>query len=86
MAKRKAAPMRVYTPGEWADNAVIRQIVGRCHVAESNRKVVEYAVSRFRKGVWSGMSSLERREIIREVIKAHRHNRHVYSTVMRGRF
>lgn len=65
---------------------MISMIVGRCHVGESNRQVIRYLKSRFRKGAWRKMSRDQRKAIMREAIECHRANRELYVAVMTGRF
>ena len=69
-------------------NSAIRRIVDRCHVGESNRKVIRYFVSRLKAGhrTWRSLTSRQRRGILRDIIKTHALNRKVYLTVTSGRF
>ena len=62
----------------------VRSIVGRRHVAESNRTVIRYFVSRLKKGAWPKLGRGERKQWMRWVIAAHRENRELYRYVMRG--
>ncbi|HEX4545752.1 MAG TPA: hypothetical protein VH110_05290 [Candidatus Acidoferrum sp.] len=66
--------------------AMVRQIVGRCHVGQSNRAVIRYFVSRLKRGAWGKLSRDERKQWLRHVIDAHRENRGLYHAVMTGRF
>ena len=68
--------------------SAVDQIVGRCHVGDSHRKVIRYVISRlsnkhrgFRK-----MDRITRRFLLRAVIKSHDQNRAVYRDVVSGRF
>ena len=67
---------------------IIRQIVGRCHVNDSNRKVIRYVISRLRTGyaTFRAMSEKQRRLLMCEVIAEHQKNQALYSGVMRGRY
>jgi hypothetical protein len=67
-------------------NSLVRQMVARCHVAESNRTVIRYVISRLRKGyvTYRAMSREQRRLLLRETIAAHTENRALYRFVMRG--
>lgn len=67
-------------------NSIIRSIVGRLHVGSSNREVVEYAVSRLRKGAWQEMAPVARVAFIRDCIAAHEANRGLYEDVMGPRY
>lgn len=64
---------------------MIHQIVDRCHVDDSNRKVIRYVISRLRKGydTYHAMPKAQRRELMTLVIEAHRENRELYRAVMR---
>lgn len=63
---------------------MISLIVSRCHVADSNREVLRYVISRMKPGYWRGLSRELRREIMREVFEEHRLNRETYIGVMSG--
>jgi hypothetical protein len=63
---------------------IIRQIVDRCHVGQSNRSVIKYFVSRLRKGAWKLMPREDRKKYLRWVIQAHAENRSLYRMVMGG--
>ena len=65
---------------------MIRQIIGRCHVGETNREVCAYLVSRIKKSVWRKLPLGKRVSILREAIKCHAENRALYCQVMRGNF
>jgi hypothetical protein len=65
---------------------MIDMLVGRCHVGESNRAVIRYVKSRFKKGAWKKLGREKRKEIMRAVIESHKANRALYSAVMTGRF
>jgi len=69
-------------------NPIVRQIVSRCHVFESNRAVIRYLVSRLRNG-YAGFREIPRNRrhaLMRDAIKVHGSNRALYERVMRGRF
>lgn len=65
---------------------IVRQIVGRCHVGQSNRAVIKYFVSRLKHGhaTWRALSRVERKTWLRHIIRAHNENRGLYSYVMGG--
>jgi len=66
--------------------AIVRQIVGRCHVGDSNRAVIRYFISRLRHGyaTWASMPKAERRQWLGWIIETHRSNRALYRYVMGG--
>lgn len=63
---------------------MIEMIVGRCHVGQSNLAVIRYFLSRLKRGSWRKMDRSKRKDILRQVIKAHAANRGLYDYVMRG--
>jgi len=65
---------------------IIRQIVGRCHVGESNMSVLRYAVSRLKHGrkTFLSMPKASRRKFMTLCIHAHAENRDLYRAVMLG--
>ena len=65
---------------------IVRQIIGRCHVGQSNRAVIRYFVSRLKHGhaTWIALPKTERKQWLRYVIMAHAENRGLYSYVMGG--
>lgn len=67
--------------------SIVRQIVGRRHVGDSNRTVIRYFISRLKRGyaTWAGMPRAERKQWLRWVVEAHAENRGLYTFVMRGR-
>lgn len=67
-------------------DAIIRQIVDRCHVADSNLAVVRYFLSRMKPGAFWKLSKRKRRNMLAAVLKRHAENRAVYRLVMRGGF
>ena len=66
--------------------SIVFLIVGRCHVGESNTKVIRYFVSRLKPGAWRKLSREERKAVLRHVLHAHDVNRALYHAVMTGRF
>jgi len=66
--------------------AMVRQIINRCHVGQSNRAVIKYFISRLRNGhtTWRALPREERRQWLRWVISVHRDNRSLYRMVMGG--
>lgn len=65
---------------------MVNQIISRCHVGQSNRAVIKYLVSRFKRGAWRSLSRAERKKWMREAIRCHARNRRLYVAVMTGRF
>jgi hypothetical protein len=65
---------------------MIRQIVNRCHVSDSNRTVIRYIISRLRDGytTFRAMPRRQRRLLMRDAIAVHKANRALYTRVMRG--
>ena len=63
---------------------IVRQIVGRCYVGDSNRRVIRYTVSRLKHKyqTFKAMPREQRRDLMRQVIQAHRENRGLYRRVM----
>ena len=64
---------------------MIRMIVDRCHVGESNLSVIRYVVSRLKPGAWRRMEKSQRRYLVAECVKAHAENRELYGFVMGAR-
>lgn len=62
---------------------MIRMLVGRCHVSQTNREVVAYVAGLTSKS-WAALPGVDRRAIIRAIILEHRANRELYVAVMRG--
>lgn len=68
-------------------NPMIRMIVGRCHVSESNRAVILYAISRLRNGTTTflrDMDKTERKSFMRQCVLTHSENRRLYTFAMKG--
>lgn len=67
--------------------SIVRTIVGRRHVGESNRSVIRYFVSRLKRGyrTWHALPRAERKQWLRWIIQAHTENRGLYNYVMNGR-
>jgi hypothetical protein len=59
-------------------------IVARCHVGETNRSVLEYAISRLKPAFWKGKPLSWRVAFARACAELHRENRNLYRNVMRG--
>ena len=66
--------------------SIITQIVGRCHVGQSNRAVIHYVISRLKNKyiTFQAMPKADRRVLLSETIKEHQENRELYSYVMQG--
>lgn len=60
--------------------AVIRQIVGRVHVGDSNKEVADYAVSRLKKGA----NAHTKRKVRACAVRLHRENQKMYRQIYRG--
>lgn len=65
-------------------SAILRTIVGRCHVADTNRQVLEYAKSRLKPKAWREMPLSKRVTFARLCRQIHSENRELYRVVMRG--
>lgn len=67
---------------------MIKQVVDRCHVGDTNRQVIRFLISRLRNGyqTWIGMEREKRRLVMQECVRIHHENREVYRSVMNGRF
>lgn len=63
--------------------SVIRQIVNRCHIGDSNISVIKYVISRTNKGAWRKLDKLQRKELMLQAIKCHKENRKLYSFIQR---
>lgn len=70
---------------QFKNHPIIRQIVGRVHVGDSDEVVVDYAKTRLAKGAWASMSPADQRAFVREVKRVHAENRKTYQKVMTGR-
>ena len=63
---------------------IIRQVVDRLHVGDSDEKALEYARSRLNPGAYDAMTAARRRAFDREVLRVHHGNRALYTRVMAG--
>lgn len=63
---------------------MIRMIVGRLHVGESDRAVLDYVLSRLQNGVWEGYDAEQQAAIVWAAIGAHHENQSLYTSVMGG--
>lgn len=68
--------------------SIVSQIVGRCHVGQSNRVVLRYFVSRLKRKyqTWTSLSRADRRRWMQWVFSEHKANRELYRAVQRGEF
>lgn len=66
--------------------AIVRQIVNRRHVGDSNRTVIRYFVSRLKQGyaTWRTLPRAERKQWLQWIVAAHAENRGLYAYVMGG--
>lgn len=64
---------------------IIRQIVDRCHVSDSNLRAIRYVISRLKNKyrTFAAMSKASRRNLMQQTIQAHKENRALYNRVMR---
>ena len=60
--------------------------MARCHVGDSNRKVIKYVISRMahKYATFHALTPKVRKIFLRAVIDCHRNNRGLYTFVMRG--
>lgn len=67
---------------------MIRMLIGRCHVGDSNSTVIRYVISRMKHGnlTYRSQYRQERHELLRSIIKIHAENRALYTSVMSGSF
>jgi hypothetical protein len=65
---------------------MIKPIVDRCHVGDTNRQVIRYLISRIKRGYvgWRALEKDNRKEIMREAFRVHQENRELYAFVMSG--
>jgi len=87
MSKVKKQSKQVKQASHDKHHPIICQIVGRCHVGESNRAVLKYVISRLDKKMktWRGMPRDERRKLMVAVFECHLANFQLYSDVMTGK-
>ncbi len=65
---------------------IVEMIVGRCHVGDSDRKVIRYVISRLTDGrrTFRAMTRKDRKALLRQIIDAHTANQKLYHHVMTG--
>ena len=63
----------------------LSRVVGRCHVGDSPKKVIQYVLSVFKKGTMKKCSPHMRRQIWRHVLLQHHANRLDYINIVTGR-
>ena len=63
--------------------SALYRIVARCHVADSDRKVLEYAVSRIKPTSWRQMQLSKKVVFARACKELHKDNKALYRAVMR---
>ena len=74
-------------PGRGKGHIMIRMLVDRCHVYDSNRRMIRYVVSRMRAPAWRTWMAVPRavrHQALRQAIGIHAENRQLYRDVMRG--
>lgn len=66
---------------------IIYQMVARCHVSDSNRKVIYYCLTGLKQGRKTFLSwdRITRRTFLEQAIAAHARQRDLYDYVMKGR-
>ena len=66
--------------------SIISQIVGRCHVAETNRQVIRYVISRLKakEATYWAMPKDKRKELLQDIIEEHRDNISLYVDIQNG--
>jgi len=74
------------TKRKFHGNAIIRQIVDRRHVGDSDESVIEYAKSRMKAGAFDALKPADQRAFVAEVVRVHRANQKLYDYVDRGGF
>lgn len=57
----------------------------RCHVADSSREVIRFAISNLKKGVWDKIDRTSRKKAIRSLLNRHAKNGNLYVKVVTGR-
>ena len=65
---------------------IVRQIVGRLHVGESNMTVIREVLAAIRPGQYRAMARHDRHDLLRQIIRCHQENRQLYHDVAFGRF
>lgn len=65
---------------------IIRQIVNRCHVGDSDEEVINYMISRIKGGqkTWKTLAISTKEAMAAFAIKVHRQNQDLYGKVMGG--
>ena len=65
---------------------MIRQIVNRCHVGQSDLQVIRYVISRLKHGfkTWQTIERVERKRMLRQAVMVHHENQAFYGYVMKG--
>lgn len=74
-------------PQEMTVHPIIRQVINRdCHVAESNKQVVQHVVSKLRQGLatFRQMTPQDRKLFIEQCLIQHKANQQEYQQVMYG--
>jgi hypothetical protein len=64
-------------------NPIVRQIVGRCFIGDSNLKVIRYTISRLKNGynTFSALSKEVRKDLLRQIIKEHAENKSLFNSI-----
>lgn len=59
---------------------IVRQIVNRCHVGDSDRQVIRYFISRLKHGyaTWRTLTRAERKQWLGWIVATHAENRGLY--------
>ena len=77
-------PLKQIRPMKPNFKSALYPIVARCHVADSNREVLEYAISRLKPEFWQAQPLSWRVAFARACRELHRENRIFYREIMRG--
>jgi hypothetical protein len=64
--------------------SALYSIVARCHVGETNRAVLEYAISRLKPTFWKAKPLSWKVSFARACAELHRENYNLYTSVMKG--
>jgi hypothetical protein len=64
--------------------SALYSIVSRCHVADSQADVLQYAQSRLKEGFWEKQTPEWQAAFTEACAELHRENRGLYTSVMRG--
>ena len=63
---------------------IIRNVVGRLHVGTPDREVVDYVISRLKKGAWEALTPQQQQHLVVTALEEHHENIDLYRSVMGG--